>query len=138
MTVTLVLPFPPSVNAMYSNRGRSRCKSAKYRTWLDAAYWALRKQYSGHSMGGEVMLQIALKAPDNRRRDLDNHAKAIQDALTGKVLRDDSQIKLLFLWWEDNTKGGEARVMIDPMDSPLAKSYLSSFDDRNKKDSPNE
>ena len=74
------------------------------------------------------MLQIALRAPDNRRRDLDNHAKAIQDALTGKVLRDDSQIKLLFLWWEDNIKGGEARVMIDPMDSPLAKSFLLSLD----------
>ena len=132
MTVTLVLPFPVSTNAMYKNVGRRRAVSQRYRDWKTAAGWALRQQYRGTPTSVPIMLQIALRQPDKRRRDLDNLAKALQDLLTGTVIADDSQIKLLFLWWEDNIKGGEARVMIDPIDSPLAKQYLASFDARNK------
>ena len=137
MTITLVLPFPVSVNGMYSNKGRSRIKSPKYGVWCEAAAWALRKQFSGKMITGELMLQIALKPPSNHRRDLDNHAKAIQDALTGVVIRDDSQIKLLFLWWEDNVKGGEARVMIDPISCPAAQSFIASHANRNLQKTPN-
>ena len=126
MTVALHLPFPVSVNAMYKNIGKRRAKSQRYRDWITAAGWALKTQYRGTPMQNDIMLQIALSPPDNRKRDLDNLSKGLQDLLTGTVISDDSQIKLLFLWWEDNVKGGEARVMIDPIECPLAQRFLKS------------
>ena len=111
--IDLILPFPISVNSMYSNHGRRRIKSKRYRIWREKAIEALQGQYNGELLDYDIKLEIALSAPCKRRRDLDNHAKGIQDALTGAVIVDDSQIKHLEMYWIDKRKGGMAKIYID-------------------------
>ena len=124
--IELHLPFPVSVNAMYSNKGKRRIKSPRYAVWRKSALWALKAQYKEDIIDGPVMLQIALSPSCNRKRDLDNHAKAIQDVLSGVVLEDDSQIKFLAMWWEPESEG-YARVIVTPLNDPTAQKFVQSF-----------
>jgi len=111
---------------MYSNAGKSRRKSPRYKAWKEAAQWDVKLQYSGGISDQDVMVQVALHQPDNRKRDLDNLAKSVIDVLTGTVLVDDDQIKLLCMWWADNKNGGQAVVMVDPIGCAVAQSFLAS------------
>ena len=126
MTISIVLPFPISVNAMYSNVGKKRIKSNRYKAWKTAAQWDVKSQFKGAMSHGDVMVQIALRQPSNKKRDLDNLAKACLDVLTGTVIRDDDQVKLLCMWWGDNKKDGEALIMVDPITCPTAQAFLQS------------
>lgn len=93
----LVLPFPPSVNGYWrawqgrqiiSKRGR------EYRAAVAAIINAMDEplRYGDDS----VIVTIGLMVPDRRRRDVDNYAKAILDALThARVWNDDYQVQAL-------------------------------------------
>ncbi len=122
----LIFPFPISVNSMYSNHGRRRIKSKRYRLWRAKALEAITEQYYDSLLDYDIKLIIALSPPCKRRRDLDNHAKGIQDALTGTVIVDDSQIKDLNLYWLEKCKGGYAKIIID--------SYKTTIDRKIKRD----
>jgi len=124
--ISLNLPFPVSVNGMYSNVGKKRIKSPRYKAWRDAAGWALNQQYKGNPIEGPIALQIALTRPDRRKRDLDNCAKGIQDILTGKVINDDSQIKALFMWWAQDEEVGAAITIRKYTGKPL---LIQAFND---------
>lgn len=92
-TARLVLPFPISVNALYRvYRGRP-VLSPRYREWRKVAGWEL-KQQRPEKITGPVRIRIALVAPDRRKRDADNLAKAVLDLLvTHEVIEaDDSRI----------------------------------------------
>jgi crossover junction endodeoxyribonuclease RusA len=54
--------------------------------------WTAREAGVCDRLLGPLRLHIKLWFPDRRRRDLDNVAKAIQDALNGIAWDDDSQI----------------------------------------------
>jgi len=41
---------------------------------------------------GDVCMNVIFYFPDNRKRDMDTHLKALQDSMTGIVYEDDSQI----------------------------------------------
>lgn len=43
-------------------------------------------------MLGDVTVNVIFYFPDNRRRDMDSHLKALFDSMTGIVYKDDSQI----------------------------------------------
>jgi Holliday junction resolvase RusA-like endonuclease len=93
MTVTLSLPYPPSVNGIFAMNRGSRL-SEKYRLWRDEAGWALREQRPA-KLAGPVSISVELKAPDKRRRDLDNVGfKAVIDLLVKHQIieADDSRI----------------------------------------------
>lgn len=124
--LNLILPFPISVNSMYSNHGRRRIKSKRYREWYSKATTALTEQYYDSLIEYDIKLIIALSPPCKRRRDLDNHAKGIQDVLTGTVIVDDSQIKDLNLYWLERRKGGYAKIIID--------NYITTIDRKIKRD----
>ena len=117
--LTIVLPFPPSVNHYW----RHVVKGKYVRTLISAAgrdfkrkvARALQAQLGGQRepILGHCRLYVALHAPDRRRRDVDNYAKALLDSLTeAGVWADDSQIQDLRLVWGAVLPGGKAVVTI--------------------------
>lgn len=120
-TVKLTLPFPPSVNhywrhVVLGNPPKQRAAtllSADGRKYKDAVDNVVKRQGGGRGLAGYVAVHVMLHYPDKRRRDLDNHAKALLDALVeSRVLLDDSQIRDLHLVRGDVLAGGKAVVTI--------------------------
>lgn len=75
----LILPFPPSVNALYRNvAGRGRVTSGSYQRWKDEADGALWTQ-SKKPISGPVNVTITLR--DKGRYDCDNKIKCLLDLL---------------------------------------------------------
>lgn len=94
------LPFPPSTNTLFANvRGKGRVKTERYKTWIAAAGWDVK---GAEPVDGPYHLEIVLKRPDNRRRDLDNCIKAISDLLVEHgITPDDSLCQGLTVQWSD-------------------------------------
>ncbi len=88
--IKLTLPFPPSVNNLYTTfRGR-RITSAKGRQFKsDIA--VLARQQGAHLLNGDLSVTFRVFRPI-RRGDLDNRLKISQDALKGICFADDKQI----------------------------------------------
>ena len=61
-----------------------------------------------------VCLTIALYFPDRRRRDLDNAAKAVMDALNGVGYRDDSQVQTLHFTRAFDAANPRVEITISP------------------------
>ncbi|MDE7372099.1 MAG: RusA family crossover junction endodeoxyribonuclease [Desulfovibrio sp.] len=122
--LTIVLPFPPSVNHYWPNRiAKNKAGKMYVQTYISAAgkafkrkvAQALQVQLGAHRepILGHCRLYVALHAPDRRRRDVDNYAKALLDSLTDAgVWADDSQIRDLRLVWGAVLPGGKAVVTI--------------------------
>lgn len=93
MTVTIEIPFPPTVNTIWRNfRGRMVMSKAgrEYRQAVVGAVYAARVQGFGRQ---KLSVVIGAHMPDERRRDLDNLLKAANDALqAARLFEDDSQI----------------------------------------------
>lgn len=108
----LYLPFPPSVNGLYSGKAR-RFKSPDYKTWCNAAGWKLKTQKLPDKPIGECHVEIHLVRPDRRIRDCANYEKAVTDLLVDMgVLMDDSLIQRnTQLWTHGNF---ECMVLIAP------------------------
>ena len=115
--IQLELPFPPSVNHYWRNFGRTVLskEAVKFRntaramivSQLAAATPKPRK------ITWPVAVSMRVHPPDRRRRDLDNMAKAILDALTcGGVWADDRLAHELHLVWGELTRGGKAIIRI--------------------------
>ena len=66
---------------------------------------------------GAVRLHIVLWLPDNRRRDVDNCAKSICDALNGIAYGDDSQIEELVVRRHVDHDRPRAEVTVEHMES---------------------
>jgi crossover junction endodeoxyribonuclease RusA len=74
----------------------------------------------GLKLTDDLEITIDLYPPDNRKRDIDNHIKAVFDAMThSKVWIDDSQIKDLRVRMRDIEKGGKAVIEIRRLQSHL-------------------
>lgn len=91
-SISLELPLPPSVNAMFRNvKGVGRVKTREYLDWAGHAGWVLRSQNHGH-MPGRVVILISAERP-NAGADIDNRIKALFDLLVKhKVIEDDSKV----------------------------------------------
>ena len=85
-TYTLTLPYPPSVNNMWATvRGR-RVLSKKGRLYRkDVALFCVASGLP-RPLPTPIAVHVALYAPDNRHRDLDNIFKAVGDALQASGL----------------------------------------------------
>ena len=84
-----LLPWPVSVNALYRARGRRVYVSARGKAFKKACGII----FAGTKMVYEterVWLDIEVHPPDNRRRDISNLIKIVEDALPW--FRDDSQV----------------------------------------------
>ncbi len=110
----LRLPFPPSVNNLFSTgvrRGKiARWPSRKYEAWRAEAYKLIAAERLPKIIG-PVSVTINLTPPNRVRRDIDNFNKPLLDALVQMhVLEDDSLVEDLNCSW--NRKGGEPGAFI--------------------------
>jgi crossover junction endodeoxyribonuclease RusA len=79
----------------------------------DALWKVLGRRTDDPLMTVPVRLDVELRAPDRKARDLDNHLKAIQDVLTHyNVWGDDSQVDELTVRRGKVFSGGQAIIMI--------------------------
>lgn len=82
-----ILPFPPSVNALYGGgSGQKRFPSKKYKAWL-----AICPELIPQALNQLVKIVYTFAWPDRRIRDGQNYQKATLDYLVNQgVLKDDN------------------------------------------------
>lgn len=96
--IKLLLPFPPSLNSYWRHvvigRAARVLISAEGRAYRKRVWEAAKPVIQdGQPLGGRLSVVLTAYPPDRRKRDLDNLAKAILDALThAGAWGDDSQI----------------------------------------------
>lgn len=121
-SLTLTLPFPPSVNhywrhALIGRRGVAVLVSAEGRRYQYFAGVKIFEQGVPETIDHGVAMEVLLYPPDRRKRDVDNYSKALLDVLVrAGVLLDDSLVKDLRLVLMDPIKGGKAQVTIRGME----------------------
>jgi len=111
-TVTLDLPYPPSVNHYWRRVGARTLISREGRRFRErvASYLALRRL---RPLSGPLAVRVTVHPPDRRRRDLDNAMKALLDALEhGGAYEDDSQIDHLDIRRGSVVPDGKVTVQI--------------------------
>lgn len=111
--VTVTLPIPPSTNGLYANiPRRGRVRSERYRSWSNAAGWELKRQRPGKVMG-HVAISIEVERSSERRQDVSNRIKAVEDlAVEHGLIEDDSLVTRVEAEWVDNVTG--CRITIRP------------------------
>lgn len=93
MKLTIRTPYV-STNALYTNSRTTgkRILTSKARVSKEAIAWEAKAEMKGNRMfTGPIRVELYLYFPTKQRRDLDN-VKALIDAMTGVVWKDDSQI----------------------------------------------
>lgn len=96
--MTLVLPWPPSVNTYWRRVGNRTVLSRRAREYRAAAVAACLEQSAPRLGTARVRVTVVVYPPDRRARDLDNTLKGLLDALVyARVLDDDSQIDELII-----------------------------------------
>ena len=117
--IELCLPWPPSVNRIWRSVGGRVLLSADGRAYRLAVAAAVREQHgSGDPLTGRLSMTLRAYPPDRRRRDVDNLAKAILDAIehAGSVYINDSQIDHLSIRRMAVAKPGRVEVSIGEID----------------------
>ena len=118
----LTLPFPVSVNQMYQVARGRRFASKAYRDWTSRAA-AFVKSVRPEPLPPDTPLdlELVLRPPDLRTRDLDNTIKPILDLLQAEqVIENDCWIHSLHArWWrphEDfDLAPGTCRVAVEEL-----------------------
>jgi crossover junction endodeoxyribonuclease RusA len=109
-TLTLKVPYPPSVNRMYRVfRNRSILSKAgrDYKRDIQVAVGIVKR------FDGRVRISAWLHPPDKRRRDCDNALKGLLDGLTTSgVWLDDSQLDEIHVYRAACSKPGYVTVRI--------------------------
>ncbi len=94
-TLRVALPYPPSVNHLYSRwRGRVVKSAVGRRYALRCAehVWAARLGPPRWVPPERLSIEVHVHPPDRRRRDLDNILKALGDAVAAGLGIDDARI----------------------------------------------
>ncbi|EQB4330068.1 RusA family crossover junction endodeoxyribonuclease [Providencia stuartii] len=113
--ISLILPFPPSVNACWRNINGKTLISAAGRKFrvnaIAAVYEQLRKKPK--IITENVSVIVKMYPPSRQRRDIDNYLKAPFDALThAGIWKDDDQVKRVEMEWCEVVKGGRFEITI--------------------------
>jgi Holliday junction resolvase RusA-like endonuclease len=103
--VTLELPYPPSVNAIWRYAGRSAYVSKEYAAWKKEADAWFMKQRSEKTVGAPIKgaFEVHMAFSERKRRknaDLDNRIKVVNDALQRfGLIENDSKCEKLTATW---------------------------------------
>ena len=107
MATTIVLPWPPSVNGYWRSVNGRNILSKKGRIYKQAAARAVLAAGANKHLPGRLRVKLVAHPPNNARRDLDNLAKGLLDAMQAAgVYLDDSQIDELTITRAGIEKGG--------------------------------
>lgn len=110
--ICLTLPFPPTINHMYGQRG-SRKYMKKDGVEFKKQVADIVSDAAVQTLKRPVAVFVTAHMPDNRRRDLMNLEKILSDSLTSSgVWDDDSQIHDFHIVKSWNVKGGMVKVVI--------------------------
>lgn len=91
--LTLCLPFPPSLNSYWRKSAKGMYIDKKGREFREAVLAKYKSPVPLFTKNKRLSVQIRLFAPDRRKRDVDNYAKGLLDALAkANIFVDDSQI----------------------------------------------
>ena len=102
--ISFTISMPPTANNLLLNvRGRGRVKTPEYRAWIETNGWVIKRAAQAKAIAGPYALIVQVGKPDNRRRDLDNLTKAVNDLIvsTGAV-RDDSDCQRIQIGWSEH------------------------------------
>lgn len=106
------LPYPPSANRYWRSVGRGRvvvsAEAKRYRGEVE-------RKLAGRAALGATPVEVSVVAhpADRRRRDLDNLAKVLLDALAnGGAFADDGQVRALHLWWGEVSSAPCVEVVV--------------------------
>lgn len=118
--ITYSLPYPPTVNGLFVEVAGKRIKTRSYREWRDEAGWAIKQQRVRHT-AGPVRLMIQCVKPDNRKRDISNLTKAVEDLLVEmRVIDDDSMVMEVTTRWVNRGPACLVTVFVSPAElSPV-------------------
>ena len=117
--ITLTLPYPPTVNHLYSVVNGRKVLSAKGREYIRQVHDTVRNQLGACRFGAaRISYTVNVYPPDNRRRDLSNLVKAVEDALTKAGLwDDDSQVDHMTWQRGPASKGGSLFMVVADMEA---------------------
>ena len=111
--ISLTLPLPPTINHYYGQRPRGGRYIKPAGQEFRRIVAEIVAQAGYRTIEGRVSLFVAIYPADRRKQDIDNRAKALQDALTNAgVWLDDEQIDELHLVRKEVIKGGQVKVVI--------------------------
>lgn len=98
--IEIILPWSPTVNSYYVKSKTHVYISPKGKNFREDVAEAIAQQVPDVCLGEDrLFVEVVLFPPDKRRRDLDNHMKALLDALThAGIWEDDSQIDQLQIY----------------------------------------
>lgn len=118
MIYRYTLPFPPSTNTYYRTFNGRMLISKKGRQFAKDVAAIVASHGPRPMLSVPLMVDVTLYPPDNRKRDLDNHAsKSLYDSLTkAGVWIDDSQIKAMSARMMEVDKPGCAIVTVMRLD----------------------
>jgi Holliday junction resolvase RusA-like endonuclease len=109
----LVVPAPPSVNAMFRNvPGKGRVRTKLYDDWRGHAGWRLKLQ-NPEPVRGDVVILVGVERA-NGAADVDNRIKALFDLLVEHgVIEDDSKVVGFAAAWSPQ-RDSLARIAVMP------------------------
>lgn len=101
ITTLKEIPVPPSTNALFRNvAGKGRVRTERYKTWAQAAGWAINMQ-KPQKISGPVALDITMER-QRSTADLSNRIKGLEDLLvTMGVIDDDKHVQAIAIRWGD-------------------------------------
>ena len=113
MNVILYLNWPPSVNNYYTHTRNGVFISSKGKKYTSTVAVDIQEQVGALNISEGVLMEVKMYPPDRRKRDLDNHMKALQDSIVkAGLLEDDSLINQLFIYRGEVVKGGVVVIEI--------------------------
>lgn len=117
-TLTLELPWPPSINHYWCFTRRGTFISKRGLAFRQEVTARLRAAGVFKPITAPLRLDIACYPPDRRRRDLDNILKSLFDALQhGGLMLDDNQVKRFSIEMLEERRG-IVRVSVARHESP--------------------
>lgn len=118
--INVVMPWPPSTNAIWRNVGKRTLLSKEARVYRNRAMGELLAQGAAHKkIAGRVSVEVTLHPRNAQSFDIDNKLKALLDALTySRVWLDDGQVdEIVVRRSAEQREGGQAVVTIRDMNS---------------------
>jgi len=114
MEVSIILPWPPSVNSLWRSSSKGWYMTKKAKEYKELVRYAVYKAKSPKFGDGEqIAVGVVAYPPDNRKRDLDNIFKILGDSLQDAgVYQNDCQIKKIYMEMKPKADVGAVHVKI--------------------------